>query len=278
MFRGRKLLIAARHKKEKAIAPILERSLGVTCQVPPDFDSDAFGTFAGEVERKLDPVSTARAKCEKALDEFGGDLAIASEGSFGPHPQLFLMNANDETLVLVDRKNGLEIVANYRSLKTNLFGAEVTSLMDVPRLVEQTLFPSHGLIVRNRQAGFNYLAKGIVDFGNLYAHLWICLKKFGEAFVETDMRAYLNPTRMEAIEQATLQLARQIDSRCPQCDCPGFWVSDVISGLPCKVCGTPTRSPLRHLYRCNKCRFEKSTFYPNGHRTEEPQFCDFCNP
>jgi hypothetical protein len=40
MFKGRKLLIATKHEKEKVIAPILEKELGVSCFVINDFDVD----------------------------------------------------------------------------------------------------------------------------------------------------------------------------------------------------------------------------------------------
>jgi hypothetical protein len=62
MFKGRSLLIATKHKKEEVIAPIFERELGVKCFVSADFDTDELGTFSGEIERKFDPITTARKK------------------------------------------------------------------------------------------------------------------------------------------------------------------------------------------------------------------------
>ena len=67
MFKGRKLVIATKHEKEKVIAPILEKELGVKCFVAPDLDTDLLGTFTGEVERKDDPIITARKKCLIAM-------------------------------------------------------------------------------------------------------------------------------------------------------------------------------------------------------------------
>lgn len=55
MFQGRKLLIATKHEKEKAIASIFEKELGVKCFVAPNLDTDTLGTFTGEIERKDDP-------------------------------------------------------------------------------------------------------------------------------------------------------------------------------------------------------------------------------
>ena len=86
-------MVATKHGKEKVIAPILERSLGVKVLSTTNLDTDRFGTFSGEVERKGTPLEVARAKCEAALKLTGADLAVASEGSFGPHPELFFAAA-----------------------------------------------------------------------------------------------------------------------------------------------------------------------------------------
>lgn len=93
MFEGRRLLIATQHKKEKIIAPILEKELGVRCFVSSNFDTDALGTFSGEIERSEDPINTVRKKCLMAMQTYDCDLAVASEGSFGPHPSLFFCSS-----------------------------------------------------------------------------------------------------------------------------------------------------------------------------------------
>ena len=36
MFKGRKIIIATKHKKEKVIAPLLEKKLGLKCVIPAD--------------------------------------------------------------------------------------------------------------------------------------------------------------------------------------------------------------------------------------------------
>ena len=121
-FKGRRLLIATRHGKEAVIAPVLEEALGVRCIVPDNYDTDRFGTFTGEIPRAHDPVGTARLKCETAMDEYGLDLAVASEGSFGAHPSISFVPCNEELLVLIDRRNNLEIIARELSLETNMAG------------------------------------------------------------------------------------------------------------------------------------------------------------
>jgi hypothetical protein len=117
-FAGRSIVIATKHKKQNAMAALLEKELGVTCIVPNDLDTDQLGTFSGEIERELSPMDAAKKKCTLAMELTNTDLAIASEGSFGAHPLLYFLPANDEILVLIDKKNGLEIAVREISTKT----------------------------------------------------------------------------------------------------------------------------------------------------------------
>jgi hypothetical protein len=67
MFKNRELVIATKHHKEKVIAPLLEKELGVKCIVVKNFDTDQFGTFTGELARAEDAITTARKKCIAAM-------------------------------------------------------------------------------------------------------------------------------------------------------------------------------------------------------------------
>jgi hypothetical protein len=87
-----------------------------------------------------------------------------------------------------------------------------------------------------------------------------------------------NPTRMKVIARATQKLVDKLNSCCPKCDTPGFGIADIKRGLPCDLCGMPTKSILSHLYICQKCNYTKEEIYPDKKFTEEPTFCDFCNP
>ena len=76
MFKDRRLVIATMHKKEQVIAPILESGLGVKCILPEHFNSDQWGTFSGEIERKHDPIETARQKCLKAKNSYLSNIFV----------------------------------------------------------------------------------------------------------------------------------------------------------------------------------------------------------
>lgn len=278
MFGGRTLLIATKHKKEQVIAPTLEAVLRVVCITPQDFDSDQFGTFTGEIERTFDPITTARKKCEWAMEKYQVDLSIASEGSFGPHPEAFMVPANEERLVLLDRKYNLEITAVTLTTKTNFNGAAITNREALTAFAKQALFPSHALILRKSKNNADAVIKGIIDWNELYSHFDDYSSKYGETYVETDMRAMFNPTRMQVIEQTTQKLLQKIQSQCPQCQTPGFDVTQVIRGLPCAFCGLPTTSVLSLVKTCKVCSHHQTEKYPQGKTTEDPMFCNVCNP
>lgn len=277
-FKGRKLVIATKHKKETVIAPILEEELGVECFVPDDFDTDVLGTFSGEIERKDGPMATAKQKCLMAMEKTNCDLGIASEGSFGPHPTIFMAHADDEFLLLIDKKNDLEIIVRELSLDTNFNATTVSSFQNLVDLVKNVGFPEHAVILKIAEKEVTSAVKGIQSWELLEASYKKLSTNNSQVVAETDMRAMYNPTRMKVIEKATQKLVEKIKSQCPNCNTPGFGVVKSKSGLPCEWCGSPTNSILSHIYQCQKCNFEQEKHFPNDKKTEDPMYCDHCNP
>lgn len=278
MFTGRKLLIATKHEKEKVIAPVLEKSLGVVCFTHPGLDTDKLGTFAGEVERKDDPITTARKKCLMAMELSNCDLVLASEGSFGSHPAIFYAAADDEFLIFIYTKNNLEIIARELSTETNFNGTQIKTENELNTFAKSAQFPQHGLMIKNKKENFTEIVKGITNPNQLKNTFQNFISKYQQAFVETDMRAMFNPSRMKVIEQAAKNLAEKINSRCPNCKIPGFGITETQQGLPCERCNFPTRSTLNTIYTCQKCGFAENLMYPHGKKTEDPMYCDICNP
>ena len=278
MFKGRKLIIATKHGKEKVIAPFLEQGLGVKCFVAIDLDTDKLGTFTGEVERNDDPLTTARNKCYMAMDLTNCDLAIASEGSFGPHPTIFFIPADDEILIFIDKINGLEIIVRELSTETNFNGSEIKTKEKLLEFAANANFPSHGLILRKSRYEFADIVKGITNVEELINVFNSLIDKFGTAYIETDMRAMYNPTRMKVIESVAKKLIKKINTLCPVCNMPGFGITNAKEGLPCELCNFPTRSTISYIYSCQKCNYKKEEKYPKGKQTEDPMYCDYCNP
>ena len=278
MFEGRKIVIATKHKKEQVITPVLKKELGLNVFVSKDLDTDVFGTFTGEVERKDGPLETLRRKAEMGMVHTGLDLAIASEGSFGPHPTLFFVPAADEILMFKDKKNDLEIVAREITTDTNFGSAEVRSEEELLAFAEKSLFPTHALILSAVGDNTKAFVKGITTQAELLSVFQELKYKAKTVLVQTDMRALYNPTRIKTIEKACHKLMKNIKSTCPGCVTPGYNVSDVLAGLPCSLCSQPTKSTLAHQYVCKKCGYKELRYYPNLKLQEDPTFCDYCNP
>ena len=272
-FGGRNLVIATKHHKESVIAPLLASSFEVTPLVPGNFDTDQFGTFSGEIERTASAFETARLKIKKALAMTGESLGVASEGSFGPHPQIGFIPAGEEIVMLVDTINGIEISASKISTSTNYAQQQCTLWEQVRKFAIDAGFPSHGLILKNGGA----VLKGITSWADLEKGYHQLKQEFSPISVETDMRAMYNPTRMKSIKKATELLIEKINSACPCCGFPGFSVVDRTAGLPCNGCGRPSQFSLKHLYQCQHCRHKEEKLFPEG-PASDPMYCDYCNP
>lgn len=276
MINDRTCLIASQHKKEQVIAPILNSTLGVTCFVSQELNTDQFGTFSGEIERTLSPLNAARAKCDLAHQHTGCDLVLATEGSFGPHPNLFFIPANEELMLLRDYKNNLSIWTSLLSTETNFNSLEISNTKQLADFAKSIGFPSHNLILLSHDRSlirkdFNTLEEANHALAEL-------TKGYGRCIVETDMRAMNNPTRMRVIEELTHKLVKKVKSTCPSCNMPGFDVIRVNSGLPCMVCKSQTSSTLSLVKGCISCSHEELIEYPNNKVEEDPMYCNYCNP
>lgn len=276
-FSGQTLVIASMHGKEKVLKPLFE-SLGVKVVVTKELNTDDFGTFSGEVERPGSALETARKKCRLGAQLTGESLVLASEGSFGAHPVLGFVPANEELLVLSNLKTGWEIRAKVISTQTNFAGNDYTDWEDLLFFAATAGFPSHGLIVRAAKDDYTEIHKGIRDWDKLKASFQYFRKRSGHVYVETDMRAHLNPTRLKVIREAGEKLLSVIQNTCPVCEGPGFAVREVVKGLPCGQCNTPTQTAKAHVYFCQHCGHTEKNEFPEKKRKEDPMFCEDCNP
>ena len=273
-FESRTLLIATKHGKEQVLIPLLENALKVKCFVNTEFDTDTFGTFSGEVSRKDNALATLRKKCLAAMSYYKCDLAVASEGSFGPHPAAFFTSADDELVILIDLKNNFEIIGRKLSLETNFASKSFSNLNDFLVFLEQIKFPSHKVILKNAAEFY----KNCTNEAEVIRVFQKLLEKNGSVYVETDMRAMHNPTRMKVIKEAAENLIEKVISLCPKCSFPGFSVTSSVAGLPCNSCNSPTNSILYNVLSCVKCAYNENKYYPRNLQTEDPMYCDNCNP
>lgn len=277
-YKNRTVAIATKHGKENVIFPLLQTELGIANYILPELDTDQFGTFSGEKEREGSPLETLRKKCDAAFAMTQCPLTVASEGSFGPHPSIYFVPANDEWMLLKDHVNQIEVVVRELSLNTNFNGAVFKSWDEVQAFAERCHFPAHGLIVRAGEKDYRSLQKGIQCEKTLKDAVEMCLDLYGQVYVETDMRAYMNPTRMEVIRMATEKLIRKAQSLCPSCQLPGFDVVALQEGLPCSLCHTPTHSILYLVKGCTHCGHFQYDYFPKQQQTAGPETCPRCNP
>lgn len=276
MSMKRKLIIATMHHKEQVIAPLFE-AIDFEIAVAP-INTDLLGTFSGEVERTLSPIEAALAKCKLAIEQTGISCAVASEGSFGPHPQYYWLPANEEFVVFLDTENDIQLIGKILTTETNFNGTVCHSMQDVQSFIDKALFPSHAVIIKKSKDDFTEIKKGIQSGEELFEVVTHWLDKYGSVYLETDMRAMHNPTRMKAIEKAAENLIEKYNRKCLSCQAPGFDVTEVIRGLPCAACGLPTSVTMAYVYSCKKCNYTEEKKYPKGIKLADPQFCQMCNP
>lgn len=279
-LRNRFAVLATMHRKEQVIAPLLEQELGIQIFVPPDLNTDVFGTFTRDVKRLGTQIEAARAKAAKAIELTGETLALASEGSFGPHPVVPYLATNCEIILLLDQSSGLELIGQAFSTATNYCHQLVGSWQEARQFAQKVGFPEHGLVVIGDDSLIDgpQITKGITCEDQLADAVRVMLRHSHKVHLETDMRASYNPSRMKVIRQATQDLLRKIAQTCPQCCWPGFDIVERKPGLPCKLCHQPT--PLTHsaLYSCQHCEFSQEALFPDGRNTADPGECEYCNP
>lgn len=281
-FENRVAVLATMHQKEKAIAPLFQTKLNCQVIIPTRFDTDRFGTFTRDIKRIGTQIEAARSKARKVLEVTGETLALASEGSFYPHPSFPFLSCDREIILLLDTNNNLEIIGQEISTETNYSHQKIRTIEEALNFAQKVGFPEHGLVVMVSQNSTDKedIFKGIIDEDTLLKSVEIALKKStdGTIHLETDMRAMYNPTRMKVIAKASHNLIEKLNRFCPHCATPGFDVVERLAGLPCGWCATPTALIKTAIYQCQNCNYRQEILFPDGIETAEPSQCQYCNP
>lgn len=274
---GRRVALLTQHGKEKTMAPILEPGLGCTVEHVTGFDTDLLGTFTGETARAGTQLEAARRKARTGMALAQSTLGLASEGSFGPDPFTGLFPWNVEMVVWIDDDLGLEIVGMFQgpARSEHLLCQEWD---EVAAFATRAGFPDHLLVLRPDGQDDPRVRKGIADWDGLRAGFEEARvqARTGRVFAELDLRAFANPSRMRHIEQATVDLLRRLQSACPACDAPGFWVTSQQPGLRCASCGLPTQVHRSETWTCALCAHQRVVARTD--RTHaDPAQCRYCN-
>lgn len=260
------------HDKTPLVAGPLA-DLGFRLEPLSCYDTDHFGTFSREVPRSGSAHDTALAKARLAASLGSTRYGLGSEGSFGRDPHVGWMPWDYEVLCLWDAERQYGVFALAGSGATNYAQGEIDSLAAAEHFMHKARFPEHGLILgRPAEPWFR---KGVRERDWLLAQLEWLLAREPSIWLETDMRAHMNPLRQGVIREAAAVLAQRLASHCPSCQAPGFAVARSESGLLCADCGLATALAAAHIWLCPACQHEErrpvSQLASAGH-------CAQCNP
>ena len=276
-YTGASFALLTKHAKEREIEPRFAQSLGASLTVVDSFDTDTLGSFTRDVPRFGSQLDAARRKAQLAIELSGIPLGLGSEGSFAPGP-FGLVSFNLEVLTLIDRQRGLEITGAVRFPGHHSSG-RFKDWDELSSFGMKMKFPSHAVVMRPNGEHDLRIQKDITDWNALYAAFQECvlLSDQGIVFVESDLRAHRNPSRMQNIGAACDNLISRMLHACPACAAPGFGVARHEIGLPCAWCGEPTSEWKAQEFRCVICPHIE--FRARTHpKTADPTHCPFCNP
>jgi len=278
LYRGRQVALLTQHGKEHVVGPLLDAELGCRVERVAGYNTDLLGTFARDIPRAGTQIEAARKKAHIGMELSGLPIGLASEGSFGPDPYTGMLPWNVEYLVWIDNENGLEVTAVAQG-KSNLAHTLTTSWEEAEAFAQKAGFPEHYLVIRPEGENDTRIRKGIDDWDKLREVFdWaLDTSENGSVFIETDMRAHANPTRMNNIRTAAQELANKLSSTCPSCRAPGYWIIERLTGLPCKACGEPTLETLAEVHGCCKCT-HRNTLKRSNKMYADPGHCEYCNP
>jgi hypothetical protein len=270
--------LATRHNKDAIFRPRLA-SLGYDVVVA-DVDTDAFGTFTGEIERNGTPYDTLVAKARAAIRATGASVGLASEGSFGPSPASPFITVDHELVALVDQLDQIVIVAEAAAIAqvpaAHTLDAATT---EIPGHLLAGL-PAQALITRpfdfpdRRGLG---ITKAIVSEAQLHESIARAraMSRDGRVRVEPDLRAHHCPSRRKVIAAAVDNLVLRLSSRCPACASIGFGLVATVPGLSCSECGCPTSRVRAEIFGCPRCAHRETRTLEGQ---ADPGECPMCNP
>lgn len=278
IFHNRSASLLTKHGKERVISSVLHEEVGCFVKQTDAYDTDLLGTFTQETPRYGSQLDAARKKARIGMELLQLDIGIASEGAFVNDPYSGMTAWNNELVILIDQKHELEIIG-FSGAPAQSDSSYVSHWEDLTKFADTALFPSHQLVIKPTDEYHPQSRKGIKDLAELKAAFeWAKgLSSKGAVYVENDLRAFANPTRMDNIRKATVDLGRKMRSLCPQCQTPGFWITDIQRGLPCNACGLPTDQEIAKIWGCLQCKYQE-TEGMKVLRFAEPSKCKHCNP
>ncbi len=266
------LALLTQHGKLEAVrVPLAAAGFAVFLQ--GGFDTDTLGTFTGEVSRRGSQLDAALAKARKAAELSGARFGLGSEGSFGPDPHIGMSPWACEVLAWWDAELGYAVHAMEQGLQTNFSQTRAQSIEGARAFASEAGFSSHGVIVG--RPGDPHFDKDVPPHSDAFDDAVAQALRNGPVWLESDMRAHRNPTRMAMIARCADRLAGQLRCTCPACSSPGFGPKAPLRGARCERCSLPTSAIRARLLGCGRCGHEREEIL----RASVPASqCDYCNP
>jgi hypothetical protein len=275
-YKNERVLLASKHEKERVIRPVFFDKLG--CEIyTSSFDTDLFGTFTGEIPRTQNAYETCVLKAKTAAIAADCFFSVASEGSFGPHPSMPFFASDHEIMVFVDLKNSWVVAEQLVTPKTNYKLLTLHAGTEIESFLQSVQFPSHAVTLQVNDTK-EVIGKGIQDVSLLSRLIKAGFAKGDELLLATDMRAMLNPTRMDALSLLAEKLAARILTCCPSCGAPGFGFISTRETLSCSLCGGSTTMHRFEVWGCVACAHEEIRSRHDHLEQADPTYCNDCNP
>ena len=275
-YKNERVLLASKHEKERVVRPIFLDKLG--CEIyTSDFDTDLFGAFTGEITRAQNAYETCILKAKTAAIEADCFFSVASEGSFGPHPSMPFFASDHEIMVFVDLKNSWVIADQLVTPKTNYNMLKLHPGAPIESFLQSVHFPSHAVTLQLNDTK-EVIGKGIQDISLLNRLITTGFTKGDELLLATDMRAMVNPMRMEALSLLAEKLATRILTCCHSCGAPGFGHISTNDQLSCSLCDSPTLMHRFELWGCVACEHKERKPRHDHLEKADPAYCNYCNP
>ena len=277
-YTGRSAALATMHGKLPLIAPTFGEQVNLQV-INVSINTDAFGTFTGDIARTMTPIATAEAKAREAMERSGLQLGLASEGSIGTDAVIGFLVLDTELLVLVDDQRGIVISEAFSSHDIVAGSFSPDSDRSIEDFLTRVDFPNHGLIVKTVGGSTSCAVQGITDRSELNQVIAQMRdsRRYEQLIVESDLRAHYSPSRRRNIRQAAHRLAARVGRLCPNCSCPGWGTTQTIFGLPCRWCGTTCQSvPRAHIWGCYAC--DHLWVKELDDEFSDPKHCPACNP
>ena len=267
-----RISLLTKHDKSSAIQPALT-SCDFLVNTIDHYDTDQLGTFTNEQKRIKSQQDTALYKAQLGAQLGNTRYGLGSEGSFGPDPFLGMTPWNIEVLAWWDATEQHAVYAVMQGPETNYAQKSVRYVSEALQFLGRSKFPAHGVIVG--KPGESCFNKDIDDTAKMEALLQNSLQHGAQVWLETDMRAHRNPTRMRMIERCAKRLAAHLRCLCPACSRPGYVATSHIAGAICESCGNATSVTRAEIFSCSACAHHEQRVLPGLAPSSR---CDHCNP